>query len=136
MVVWWYGGMVVWHASYIHRSFAGVSRFLVFTPSLGHALLPSATQFYGFARTNNQKGITIPSQRRFIYYWHQMLLDTNHYEDGEDEDGESVRGSIMARRSSAFIGVDMETLKQAVETVMPEVCNVHLRSLNRIHVKN
>jgi len=31
-----------------------------------------AMAFYGFARTNNQKGITIPSQRTFIYYWHKV----------------------------------------------------------------
>ena len=39
----------------------------------------------------------------------------------KDEDGESLRGSLMARRSSAFVGVDMDVLKQAVETVMPDL---------------
>ena len=116
MMVWWYG-MPRTHVQVrpLPRAHSPPLLRHTFSPP------PSTAQFYGFARTNNQKGITIPSQRRFIYYWHQMLLDTNHYEEGEDEEGESLRGSIMARRSSAFIGVDMETLKQAVETVMPEV---------------
>jgi phosphatidylinositol-3,4,5-trisphosphate 3-phosphatase/dual-specificity protein phosphatase PTEN len=31
-------------------------------------------QLFGDKRTFNSKGVTIPSQQRFIYYWEQMLL--------------------------------------------------------------
>lgn len=44
-----------------------------------------AMKFYGFARTNNQKGITIPSQRRFIEYWHQMLIETDDSPQSNEE---------------------------------------------------
>ena len=53
-----------------------------------------AMAFYGFARTNNQKGITIPSQRTFIYYWHKILQATAQYDTP----------AVEARRASMFSG--------------------------------
>ena len=45
-----------------------------------------AMAFYGFARTNNQKGITIPSQRTFIYHWDQILKSTSQYDTAAAEE--------------------------------------------------
>lgn len=60
-----------------------------------------AMSFYGFARTNNQKGITIPSQRTFIFYWNKMLKATAQF---EDQTTALRRTSIFASTKSG--GVD------------------------------
>ncbi|KAJ8598507.1 hypothetical protein CTAYLR_001376 [Chrysophaeum taylorii] len=52
-----------------------------------------AMQFYGFARTNNQKGVTIPSQRRFVEYFDLTLR--------ESDDGE-IRSSSEAKAAAAL----------------------------------
>jgi phosphatidylinositol-3,4,5-trisphosphate 3-phosphatase/dual-specificity protein phosphatase PTEN len=57
-----------------------------------------AMQFYGFARTNNQKGITIPAQRTFIYYWHEILKRTAVHESPLADER---RSSIMGGEGSA-----------------------------------
>jgi protein-tyrosine phosphatase len=59
-------------------------------------------QFYGFARTNNQKGVTIPSQRRFICYFAELCR--NKYASAT-----STRKPI-SNSSSSGVGVGEEVL--------------------------
>jgi protein-tyrosine phosphatase len=40
-----------------------------------------AMAFYGYARTNNQQGVTIPSQRTFITLWAKILQQTSSHEE-------------------------------------------------------
>ncbi|KAJ3352046.1 hypothetical protein GGF32_003982 [Allomyces javanicus] len=50
-----------------------ICTYLLFS---GHSKDPdTAMEFYGRARTHNGHGVTIPSQRRYINYWHQCLRD-------------------------------------------------------------
>ena len=72
-----------------------------------------AMAFYGFARTNNQKGITIPSQRTFIYYWHKVLKDTAMH---EAEDVADVRASTM----TAITPEERAAIKAATQSTLKE----------------
>ncbi|KAJ3365542.1 hypothetical protein GGF31_008507 [Allomyces arbusculus] len=50
-----------------------ICAYLLFS---GHSKDPnSAMEFYGRARTHNGHGVTIPSQQRYINYWHLCLRD-------------------------------------------------------------
>ncbi|KNE69549.1 hypothetical protein AMAG_14111 [Allomyces macrogynus ATCC 38327] len=50
-----------------------ICAYLLFS---GHSKDPnSAMVFYGRARTQNGHGVTIPSQQRYINYWHRWLRD-------------------------------------------------------------
>ena len=42
-------------------------------------LVRSALNFYGHARTKNGKGVTIPSQIRFVHYYGQYLQEGKLY---------------------------------------------------------
>jgi protein-tyrosine phosphatase len=101
-------------------------------------------QFYGFARTNDQKGVTIPSQRRFICYFAELCRDkytsTSHQntskgsstsninghevlgvEEKESSPSSSSSSSVVAprpekaKRKKSMIGVDLVVLKAEME---------------------
>jgi hypothetical protein len=73
--------------------------------------------FYGFARTNNQKGITIPAQRTFIYYWHKILKLTEKYDNPEQvERRSSLLGDAGdAAVKAAILAATDEHLKEGGE---------------------
>uniref|UniRef100_A0A7S2RP25 Phosphatidylinositol 3,4,5-trisphosphate 3-phosphatase and dual-specificity protein phosphatase PTEN n=1 Tax=Rhizochromulina marina TaxID=1034831 RepID=A0A7S2RP25_9STRA len=76
-----------------------------------------AMAFYGFARTNNQKGITIPSQRIFVEHWHQILKDTDHLDPMYQQTSDAGPGLRESERSSIFgDGVEAIAFKAAVST--------------------
>ncbi len=66
-----------------------------------------AMSFYGFARTNNQKGITIPSQRSFIFYWDKILKSTSQF---ETQAAVARRTSILANASDGVVSPDEKAL--------------------------
>jgi protein-tyrosine phosphatase len=96
-------------------------------------------QFYGFARTDNQKGVTIPSQRRFIRYFAELCRDDSEgiipddegEEDGKvsgevvtvgDNEGETLGAPPKGRaRKQSIIGVDMEELKAQMAKAKAEM---------------
>lgn len=81
-----------------------ISAFLLWIGEWTNA--EEAMKFYGFARTNNQKGVTIPSQRRFIQYWAHLLSKSPilpSEESGTTGDNNATR---EGRTSSLFFGQD------------------------------
>ncbi len=48
-----------------------ISAFLVHCGAADNAT--DALQYFGNARTHNGKGVTIPSQMRYVHYYHQCL---------------------------------------------------------------
>lgn len=85
-------------------------------------------QFYGYARTNNQKGVTIPSQRRFIRYFAELCRDDSEVvtedEDSKmsgvvavdgDNQGETLGAPTRRPRKQSIIGVDMAELKEEMD---------------------
>ena len=53
-----------------------VSALLLFTQAFNTAA--EALQYYGYKRTSNRKGVTIPSQQRFVHYFDQFLRHYYH----------------------------------------------------------
>ena len=97
-----------------------------------------AMQFYGFARTNNQKGVTIPSQRRFIRYFASLVKnnpnapfpsigdfrmnsqDTNEEEEDDMErEGNNNRGSTIKPRGSISMMERPDDLLREMQLVRP-----------------
>lgn len=77
-----------------------ICAYLLFTGEWDNA--EDAMKFYGFARTNDQKGVTIPSQRRFIKYFAELL---------EQHDEEVMRRSLSA---VGELGFPRDVLRQEI----------------------
>ena len=72
-----------------------------------------AMAFYGYARTNNQEGVTIPSQRTFINYWGKILDAADHFE-GENRRDRSASSLIFTGDAAqqAQIRADISSMSE------------------------
>ena len=93
-------------------------------------------QFYGFARTNNQKGVTIPSQRRFIGYFAELCRDEGGEGTEGKESSEDGASAVVSQecceevplgaptrrpRKQSIIGIDRDELKHQMEQAKAEL---------------
>mmetsp|Transcript_3903 Transcript_3903/g.6115 ORF Transcript_3903/g.6115 Transcript_3903/m.6115 type:complete len:590 (-) Transcript_3903:137-1906(-) len=67
-------------------------------------------RFYGFARTNNQKGVTIPSQRRFIGYFAELCRTGT-----APSETECVKDDYPRGRTNSITGVDKRELIESMD---------------------
>eukprot|EP01103_Thecamoeba_quadrilineata_P007071 TRINITY_DN1684_c1_g2_i2.p1 TRINITY_DN1684_c1_g2~~TRINITY_DN1684_c1_g2_i2.p1 ORF type:complete len:678 (-),score=132.69 TRINITY_DN1684_c1_g2_i2:254-2287(-) len=58
-----------------------ICAFLVYRYQSYGITAKDAQDFYAERRTRNQKGVTIPSQKRFVYYYERMLRENYTVED-------------------------------------------------------